>query len=290
MSAHEPTSHCQVYIKNLHYLTTEDDLRTLFEKYNPVSIIVPSYTVKLGKNGKRKPYGFAYVELSTSQHVEEAVKEFDGSVFNGKKLIVKAYQPYKPYQKLWWRRTKPTEETQNHDAPDAELLADAVSKDRILITNIRGRVNYVRVEHFLMKYNPSDIIICKDKKSIMNPIKLTGTYYSALVTVDTSTKSVKEIIESLKSTKLCGKRVELMPATLKQVEEFEKEAILQGFPHEGLERIPDVETEQVSPEQVPPEQVSPAVPMELNSPAPTSMIVSPGSTISSNFNGRINSP
>ncbi|CAL1213305.1 unnamed protein product [Candida parapsilosis] len=48
-----------------------------------------------------------------------------------------------------------------------------------------------------------------------------------------------------------------MPATLKQVEEFEKEAILQGFPHEGLERIPDVETEQVPPEQVPPEQVSP---------------------------------
>ncbi|CAL1214531.1 unnamed protein product [Candida parapsilosis] len=212
MSAHEPTSHCQVYIKNLHYLTTEDDLRTLFEKYNPVSIIVPSYTVKLGKNGKRKPYGFAYVELSTSQHVEEAVKEFDGIVVE---------------------KNKTTEETQNHDAPDAELLADAVSKDRILITNIRGRVNYVRVEHFLMKYNPSDIIICKDKKSIMNPIKLTGTYYSALVTVDTSTKSVKEIIESLKSTKLCGKRVELMPATLKQVEEFEKKPFFKVFLTKG---------------------------------------------------------
>ena len=44
MSAHEPTSHCQVYIKNLHYLTTEDDLRTLFEKYNPY---VTSFTAKI---------------------------------------------------------------------------------------------------------------------------------------------------------------------------------------------------------------------------------------------------
>lgn len=254
--------------------------------------MIPSYTVKLSKDGKRRPYGFAYVEFLTREQVEEAVKELNGSPLNGKKLIIKAYQIYKPYQRSWWKRKEstagnkePIVKAKENAALCAEPYVDTVPKDRILISNVRGNITKVRIEHFLKDYNPSNIYICKNKKSIMNPMKLTSSYFSVLATVDSSTKKLDEIIKSLKPKKLNGRRVELKPATPDEIREIEKAAIAPYLRNPDVEKI-----EQMASLNSEAEQVSPVIPRDLDSPDPTSMIVSPGLTISSNFDARINSP
>lgn len=254
--------------------------------------MIPSYTVKLGKDGKRSSYGFAYVEFLTREQVEEAVKELNGSALNGKKLIIKAYQIYRPYQRSWWKRKgstagkkEPIAKAKESAAPCVEPHVDTVAKNRILISNVRGNITEVRIEHFLKDYNPSNIYICKNKKSIMNPMKLTSSYFSVLATIDSPTKKFDEIIKSLKSKKLNGRRVELKPATPDEIKEIEKAAIAPDFRNPNVESI-----EQMASLNSEAEQASPAIPMELDSQDPTSMIVSPGLTISSNFDARINSP
>ncbi|KAI5970451.1 RRT5 [Candida margitis] len=270
------TNPSRVYIKNLHYLTSEEDLRALFEKYEP-------YTVKFSKSGKRKPLGFAYVELPTPEKVEAAVKDLDGTVFNGKKLIVKAYTSYRPYQRLWWKRKTPQIENQTEVSQSLEPPVELIAKDRILISKARGNITESIIQQFLKEYNPSNIIICKNKKSIINPMNLTGSYFSVLATVDSSTKKLDEIIESLKSQKLNGKRVELKPAKVDKVEEIEREVSVQSTSTQDV--VNDEQSvrldsiSEVSPNDIP-----------LESPDPTSMIVSPGSTLSSNFNAQIHSP
>ncbi|KAI5959691.1 RRT5 [Candida theae] len=303
----------RVYIKNLHYAVTEEDLYALFEKYRPVAILVPTYTIRFSKSGRRKPFGFAYVELAGPEQVEAAVKEFDGKSFHGKTLTATVFQPYNPQHRFWLDGTSlvtPTPRVQSN-APNAESNAEpnaqtsnanvtpngapvvvpvvvpvdgASSTGKILISKIRGEITYSEIEDFFSDYNFNDISICRHKTSIVNPLTLTGSYYSAIITVDTSTKSVDEIIEALKPKKFMGKRVKLKPATTKQATQVERDDIFaNSIVQNDEQQVTTLETQNK-------EHTFPAEPTNLESPDPTSMIVSPGSTQSSNFNARINSP
>lgn len=227
------------------------------------------------------------------------MKEFDGIVYHEKKLIAKPFTPYLPSHRSWLGSKSPRIQSEGVNAQNELSIAqtgepdvpndegnenDQLSiKSKILI-QARGEFTLVAVETFLKDYKPTDVYICKSKKSILDPLTLTGPYYSAVATVDTSSKTLDQIIKSLKTKKLMGKRVKLKPATTENAKQIEKSAISydSGEPSiESHEASSNMENEQAS---------SAAVPMDLDSPDPTSMIVSPGLTLSSNFNARINSP
>ncbi|KAI5964888.1 RRT5 [Candida pseudojiufengensis] len=250
-------THYRIYIRNLDYLTTEEDLHTLFAKYDPVNILVPSYTVKFSRTGKHKPLGFAYVEFKSPTQVEDAVKEYDGTIFNGKKLIVKAYSPYTPsykrmtFAKRYLKRNttesnkgsgddddEGNEEEDAREVPVASQNKQEIdvasetnnnstfnSKVSIYIPKARGEITESKVQEFFKDYDPSNILILK-KKSKINPINLTGSHVSVLATVDTSKNKINDIIHTLKSQKLNGRKVDLKPIDQNKIDEFKREAEL----------------------------------------------------------------
>ena len=70
----------KLYVGNLPYKVTEDDVRDLFEQYgsvHSVSLIVDRYTGKMR--------GFGFVEMDNA---EEAVESLDGYSLGGRALRV----------------------------------------------------------------------------------------------------------------------------------------------------------------------------------------------------------
>lgn len=72
-----------MFIRNLTYTITEDDIRKLFEKYGPLSEVnLPVDRVT------RKPKGFGMVTFLMPEHAIKAYSELDGSVLDGRMLHI----------------------------------------------------------------------------------------------------------------------------------------------------------------------------------------------------------
>ena len=72
-----------IYVGNLPYETTEDDLRQAFEAHGEVSsvqLIVDRYT------GKSR--GFAFIEMSDDSSGQAAIDALNGADFGGRQLKV----------------------------------------------------------------------------------------------------------------------------------------------------------------------------------------------------------
>jgi len=73
----------RIFIRNLTYTTTEDDIRKLFEKYGPLSEVdLPVDRVT------RKLKGFGTVTFLMPEHAVKAYSELDGSVLHGRMLHI----------------------------------------------------------------------------------------------------------------------------------------------------------------------------------------------------------
>ncbi|KMR02737.1 putative rna-binding protein 19-like protein [Lasius niger] len=73
----------RMFIRNLTYTITEDDVRKLFEKYGPLSEVnLPVDRVT------RKPKGFGMVTFLMPEHAIKAYSELDGSVLDGRMLHI----------------------------------------------------------------------------------------------------------------------------------------------------------------------------------------------------------
>ena len=71
----------RLFIRNLSYSCTEEDLRTLFEKIGPlVEVNVP-----VDKNSN-KATGFAFVTFMMPEHAVTALSKLDGKIFQGRIL------------------------------------------------------------------------------------------------------------------------------------------------------------------------------------------------------------
>ncbi len=77
-----------IYVGNLPYSATEDELQQAFEQFGPVD------TVKIVKDfetGRSK--GFAFVTMSGNEDAEKAIEEMDGASLGGRPLKVNAARP-----------------------------------------------------------------------------------------------------------------------------------------------------------------------------------------------------
>ena len=73
----------RLFVGNLPYQATEDDLRTHFAQVgNPTQIVRPLDR----ETGRAR--GFAFVEYAERKDAEEAIKKFDGQLFMGRPLAV----------------------------------------------------------------------------------------------------------------------------------------------------------------------------------------------------------
>jgi len=83
----------KLYVGNLPYTTTDDDLRTLFAQ---VGAVRSATVIKDRETGRSK--GFGFVEMETEAEAEQAISQFNGFAFNGRPLKVNPARPPEPRQ------------------------------------------------------------------------------------------------------------------------------------------------------------------------------------------------
>jgi len=77
-----------IYVGNLNYQTTEEDLRRIFEPYGTVErVSIPLDSV----TGKSR--GFAFVEMRDEVAAGEAIRGLNGSELGGRTLLVNKASP-----------------------------------------------------------------------------------------------------------------------------------------------------------------------------------------------------
>lgn len=77
-----------MYVGNLSYDATEQDIRSLFEEYGPVSEV---FIVMDRESGR--PRGFAFVSMETKEGMEAAIEGTNGVEFMGRNLAVNEARP-----------------------------------------------------------------------------------------------------------------------------------------------------------------------------------------------------
>lgn len=72
-----------IYVANVSWKSTEEDLKKLFESYGEVTsvkIVVDKFT--------QRSRGFGFVEMSDDTAARTAITELNGKDFNGRNLVV----------------------------------------------------------------------------------------------------------------------------------------------------------------------------------------------------------
>ncbi|EKE21139.1 MAG: RNP-1 like protein RNA-binding protein [uncultured bacterium] len=80
----------KLYIGNLLYEITEDDLKEYFGQAGSVA----SATVIRFQDGKSK--GFAFVEMETEEAAQKAIDTLNGQDYKGRKIVVAEARPPQP--------------------------------------------------------------------------------------------------------------------------------------------------------------------------------------------------
>lgn len=77
-----------IYVGNLDYSITSDDLKDLFEEFgavNSANVITDRET--------RRSKGFGFVEMENDEEAHEAIEELDGAEYEGRTLKVNEARP-----------------------------------------------------------------------------------------------------------------------------------------------------------------------------------------------------
>lgn len=80
----------KLYVGNILYETTEEDLKDYFGRIGAVL----SATVIRFHDGKSK--GFAFVEMENADDAQKAIAEYNGKDFKGRNIVVAEARPPKP--------------------------------------------------------------------------------------------------------------------------------------------------------------------------------------------------
>jgi len=84
----------KIYVGNLSFSITNQDLQTKFEQYGNVS---SAKVVTDRDTGRSK--GFGFVEMSNSQEAISAIEALNGSDYQGRSMNVSEAKPMEPREK-----------------------------------------------------------------------------------------------------------------------------------------------------------------------------------------------
>ncbi len=77
-----------IYVGNLDFATSEDELRALFEAYGAVKTVTIVTDRDTGQSRE-----FAFVEMTSVEEARDAIRALNGSVHGGRALIVNEARP-----------------------------------------------------------------------------------------------------------------------------------------------------------------------------------------------------
>lgn len=78
----------KLYVGNLSYDSTDQDLQELFSQYGTVqsaTVVTDRYT------GRSR--GFGFVEMSTVEEAQQAISALNGQAFQGRNLVINEARP-----------------------------------------------------------------------------------------------------------------------------------------------------------------------------------------------------
>ena len=84
----------KIYIGNLSYSVTQEELEKVFSEYGSVS---SSVVISDKFTGRSK--GFGFIEMENSDEAEKAIQELDGKSIQGRNIRVNEAQPRKDQAK-----------------------------------------------------------------------------------------------------------------------------------------------------------------------------------------------
>ncbi len=82
----------KLYVGNLNYATTEDQLRTLFSEVAPVSSVALITDRETGR-----PKGFGFVEMETAEGAREAIEKLNNTQVDSRTITVSEARPKKEF-------------------------------------------------------------------------------------------------------------------------------------------------------------------------------------------------
>ncbi|MBE6375965.1 MAG: RNA-binding protein [Lentisphaeria bacterium] len=82
-----------IYVGNLPYSTTPDDLREVFEAFGEVAA---ARIVNDRETGRAK--GFGFVEMPNNEEAQKAIEALNGNDIGGRKAVVNEARPREPRQ------------------------------------------------------------------------------------------------------------------------------------------------------------------------------------------------
>ena len=77
-----------IYVGNLSYDATQDDVRSVFAEYGTVKRVTLPMDRETGR-----PRGFAFVDMSSETEEESAISDLDGAEWMGRTLKVNKAKP-----------------------------------------------------------------------------------------------------------------------------------------------------------------------------------------------------
>ncbi len=81
----------KLYVGNLPYTTTDDDLKNLF---SPMGAILSAKVITDRDSGRSK--GFGFVEMENDAEADKAIAEMNGKDQGGRPLVVNEARPMQP--------------------------------------------------------------------------------------------------------------------------------------------------------------------------------------------------
>jgi RNA recognition motif-containing protein len=81
-------SNSKLYVGNLSFKTTEDELRTHFGQFGSVTDVYVAMDKMTGR-----PRGFAFVTMGTAEEAKAAAEKVNGTEFGGRQLTVNEARP-----------------------------------------------------------------------------------------------------------------------------------------------------------------------------------------------------
>ncbi|SCW01153.1 LAFE_0D06260g1_1 [Lachancea fermentati] len=246
-----PVASNRVYISNLSFNATEEELSEFLSSYNVKSVLIPSQTIRGFRKSTVRPLGIAYAEFETGDETVRVIQELNGTQFKERVLKIKPYVPYSPCaaEKRPNRGTKGAKNQQSEvpeelrivQADDAFLEEEMtvvaepqvkvnstsqqvpLSEDTVYCAYLPGKVTDVELREFFKDYEPQDIYVFRSNGT-RRGIYFHRCFTAALVTLG-NPEFLLNAISNLRKQKLMGKRVTLRVARLSKIQEVQRAAV-----------------------------------------------------------------
>lgn len=169
----------RVYVGNVDFTATEEELRDLFEGLKVLSVEIPSKTITRGKKTLVKRLGFGFVQFETKEDADKAIEKYNNTEFKSRHIYAKKALPpateeekqkkseayFAKQKELKAKKTKavekPVEPASELAEPAEKKIQDAAktpegtkSKDTVFITNLDYKANVKLLNHLFRELKP----------------------------------------------------------------------------------------------------------------------------------------